>query len=430
MINLITRFFKERYNSEFPILLALSGGPDSLALLHLLLEFAETHPLKLAVAHVDHGWREESGLEAAKLMAMTKDLGLLFHLQKLDPKELKGNLEAACREERLKFFSRLCEKHGYQAVLLAHHADDVAETVLKRTLEGATLSHLAGIRSETKIQGMKIWRPLLSITKAEILQWLADRQLIGFVDKTNFDPKFLRSRMRMQIIPHLSETFGKEISARLCQISLESEELRHYLEEQIQPHIHRIVNGKLANFLDLSENGPKNIFEMKYLIRFFCKKFSLSLSRNALAKTAQQVLEKKANKVYMMGKGVDSKILYIDRGCLVVLNNQLFSESGLWNMHIEKYTYEQKSPSNWKSLLQFGRGEVILPEGEYSLEKASTSLSKWWTDQKVPAFFRLKVPVIIEGNIAKHEFLSGKRLNKAVGDRWVKITIFLRDKGT
>ena len=150
MIHTLIKFFEGRYRQNMPLLLAFSGGPDSLALLHLLMEFHKIRPLKLAIAHVDHGWREESAEEAAQIALMAANLGLPLHLRKLDPKHLSGNLEAACREERFRFFASLCRDHGYQAVLLAHHADDLAETVLKRALEGASLPRLAAVRTEAR----------------------------------------------------------------------------------------------------------------------------------------------------------------------------------------------------------------------------------------------------------------------------------------
>lgn len=422
MIKEITKFFNSRLNIETPILLAFSGGPDSLALLYLLLEYGKDNPVKIAIAHVDHGWREESRAEALEIAALAAKFELPFHILTLDPKMLKGNLEAACREKRLQFFSLLCDKYGYQAVLLAHHADDVAETVLKRALEGAALPCLAGMKAETVMGGMKVWRPLLTLSKTEILQWLEARNLRGFDDKTNLDPKYLRARFRLSVLPYLSEMFGKEISSGLCRISKEAEELGCYLDEKVKPYFDKIVTGKFGSMLDLSENCPNSIFELKHLIRQFCKCVSFSLSRECLVKAAEFLKENKANKLFVSGHGDAIQNLYIDRQRLFFPLNADVK----WG-HITSCcdSTECVQSSDWRDIWLKGRGEVVLPEGHYELALPTVSLTKWWTDHKVPAFFRMNIPVILKNGSVVHEFLTGKRLGRGevLDGRLVKITI-------
>jgi tRNA(Ile)-lysidine synthase len=310
MINILKTFLKSRHEKESPLLLAFSGGPDSLALLHLLIECSKTFPLKFAIAHVDHGWRTESKAEALEISRMADQLGISYYLQTLNPSDMTGNLEAACREERYRFFASLCLEHGFQAVLLAHHADDLAETVLKRTLEGVTLPYLAALRPETEIYGVKVWRPLLPISKIRLQEWLQERKLQGFIDKTNVDTKYLRAKMRVQMLPFLSETFGKKISSGLCRIAEEAGELRDYLDRQIDPYLANIVvKDKQEYFMDLSVDCPSDPFELKYLIRQFCKQCAFGLSRDCVNKAAKFVLEKSIHKSFLTKKGK----LHIDR---------------------------------------------------------------------------------------------------------------------
>jgi tRNA(Ile)-lysidine synthase len=317
MINVLNQFFKDRLQKESPLLLAFSGGPDSLALLHLLLEFRKTVPVEISIAHVDHGWREESQAEAREIALMAERLGLPCYQKTLKPAELTGNLEASCREERLQFFASLCREHQFQAVLLAHHADDLAETVLKRTLEGVSLPYLSALRPEAQIYGMKLWRPLLSIPKSQILEWLMERQLQGFMDKTNHDPKYLRAKMRLQMLPYLSELFGKRISSGLCQIAEEAGELRDFLDKRIAPHLAKIVVKNGETMLDLSRDCPEDLFELKYLIKQFCKQGDFSLSRDSLNKAANFVLKKEIHKSFLTKKGK----LLIDRRNITIIRS-------------------------------------------------------------------------------------------------------------
>lgn len=315
MIDILSKFLKNRLQKELPLLLAFSGGPDSLALLHLLLEFHKNNPLKIAIAHVNHGWREESNAEAQEIAAMAAKLDLPFYQKTLNPAEMCGNLEAACREERLQFFASLCREHSFQAVLLAHHADDLAETVLKRTLEGTALPYLSSLRPEAEIYGMKLWRPLLTISKSQILEWLVERQLQGFMDKTNTDPKYLRAKMRVQMLPYLSEMFGKKVSSGLCQIAEEAGELRDYMDKQVGPYLAKMRIGDQNEYiLDLSADCPTDLFELKYLIRQFCKKAAFPLSRDSLYKAADFVLKGSIHKSFLTKKAK----LHIDRRNLMV----------------------------------------------------------------------------------------------------------------
>ena len=115
-------------------LLALSGGPDSMALFHLLLEGG----WNFHVCHVDHGWRKESFEEANQLKILAEKHLVPFYLYKIDIKELEeGNLEDNCRKMRFLFFKQEYAKCGFDALLTGHHADDQVETILKRVFEGS-----------------------------------------------------------------------------------------------------------------------------------------------------------------------------------------------------------------------------------------------------------------------------------------------------
>lgn len=227
-MNLLKRakqFIDQNWDRTSPLLLGYSGGPDSKALLHLLLD-AGVNTLHLA--HLDHGWREESREEAASLALEAKELGLFFHSKRLDNVPTK-NLEDHGRKERLIFFRSLFKKYPFQALLLGSHGDDLAETSLKRIFEGAHLPFLEGFSSKTMYEEMPIWRPLASARKNELLTYLKRKKLTALFDKTNEDLRFLRARLRGELIPFITETFGKEITDNLIQLSARAGELKEYL---------------------------------------------------------------------------------------------------------------------------------------------------------------------------------------------------------
>lgn len=447
----LAKFLLPRYDPNRPLLLAFSGGPDSLTLLHLLLEFRQKRPLKLGLAHVDHGWRPESRQEAETLQKMAAELDLPFHLKELNPTAAQGNLEAACREARLQFFKELCAKHNYQAVLLAHHADDLAETVLKRTLEGVALPYLSGMSPETLFLNIKLWRPFLNTPKQDLLNWLKKKGLKGFYDSTNEDPRFLRGKFRTSIIPWLSSQFGKEIAPALTRLSAEAAELRDYLNEKIAPLLSRVVTGPFGSMLDLNNCGDfslQNVFETKHLIRCFCEYHGFSLSRDGLEKAAYLLVQGAANKCIE----ADKHQLLLDRGHLFILKEDISPSPlvpldltlgeikwGPWTLQITSSNTPIDICYDWKRLWH-DCGAVTLPKGNYTIASpiphanlinSSTSLAKWWTDHRVPCFIRDIVPVIYKEKSVLHEFLTGKQKNfnkKADENDFFSIKIFIQKK--
>lgn len=419
-------FLRDRYKKDMSVLLGFSGGPDSLALLHALLEFRQECPLRLALAHIDHGWRVESGDEANQIASMAERLGLPLHTKKLSCSSMKGNLEAMCREERLKFFAHLCREHAYEAVLLGHHGDDQAETVLKRLLEGSSVAGLGGIRHESHHNGLKVWRPLLSVTKKQILGWLQQKGVEGFNDKTNEDPKYLRARMRVQGIPFLTDMFGKEISGNLRHIGNESAEIREYLDEKVAHYLSNITEGPWGYLLDLSHTLPESKLELKHLIRRYCEMGGMLISREALGQSVEYVMKGSANKQFISGNREEKRILYIDRRRLFLLTS---TGSGCWKMSIVPFEGERNTiSSDWRHIWG-GFGEVVLPIGKYYLsdpKTRSTSLDKWWTGHKVPSFLRYFAPVVSDEQGVVHEFLTGKVKKLPVDStQFVKIKIEL-----
>lgn len=280
-----------------PILLAYSGGPDSKALLYGLLEAG----IKPHLAHVDHGWREESRAEAELLQKEAESHNLPFHTIRLTHLPDK-NLEDYGREARLQFFRTLFDQIPFQALLLAHHSDDLAETALKRIFEGAHLPFLGGMTPTCELMGMAVWRPLLGVRKKEILHFLETKTLKGFYDKTNDDPKFLRTRLRQTMLPDLTASFGKEIVPNLALLSERAYELKEYLDRKVESI--RKMEGEWGRAFYLK--GVERL-EARHLLRPFIR------SRTQI----ETVLD--------ATNGVFSPNIYVKNGWVVIL----FESNGL-----------------------------------------------------------------------------------------------------
>lgn len=191
------------------ILVACSGGPDSMALLYLLQDIA-THrhtTYKIGVAIVDHCIRPESKDEVLWLQHQVEELGLPFYSASFDvprlSKEYKKSEETIGRQVRYQWLNEIAQSEGYDYIAVAHHKDDQAESILAHLIRGTGLKGLTGMAVVSNEYDVPVIRPLLDVTKAELLAYLADKKLTYCIDSTNDDVRYQRNRIRHRIIPEL-----------------------------------------------------------------------------------------------------------------------------------------------------------------------------------------------------------------------------------
>ena len=434
--DIIDLFMKKHWNRTSPLLLALSGGPDSQLLYDCLLTWTQTKNLQLHVLHVDHGWRKESAQEAKTLSEQVQKDGLVFHLVTLSKQEMKGNLEDACREARLKAYRDLSRQYSYQAVVLGHHADDRKETILKRILEGAHLWNL-GAFSEKNVWGeLKLWRPLLPLSKEHILSEIKRRSLKAIVDHTNEDTKFLRARMRKEIFPHLEEKFGKTISSSLLRIGDESCEMKDYWEHHLRKFDSFYIDGCFGAYLDLSEVDSLHELELKLLAKRFCERQGVCISASALKQLVYLLQTGSANKQVSVGNSmlkVDRKRLFLCRVELPVWKGEVdleeeMHEQGWYITYSSHAKYPQSSwKALWKgcfSILLTGRDLedlVLKPFNKSFRFKKWKNLDRYYTEKKVPAFLRNVMPLVCDHS----GIVCGEGLGERVGVEHMENTFYL-----
>ena len=188
------------------IVLAVSGGPDSVALLWLAARWRsrlKRGPRLIAVT-VDHGLRKEAAREAREVKRLARSLGIEHRTLRWQGAKPKSGVPAAAREARYVLLARAARRSGATHVATAHTRDDQAETFLMRLLRGSGIAGLAAMAAETEREGVRLMRPLLEISKAELVATL-EAAGIGFADDpTNRDPSFTRPRLRA-LMPVLAE---------------------------------------------------------------------------------------------------------------------------------------------------------------------------------------------------------------------------------
>ncbi|MCC8943398.1 tRNA lysidine(34) synthetase TilS, partial [Bradyrhizobium sp. Arg68] len=179
------------------IVLAVSGGPDSVALMWLAARWrrALSRGPRLIAVTIDHGLRPEAAREARDVKRLAQSLDLQHHTLRWTGKKPKTGVPAAAREARYRLLTQAARKHGATHILTAHTRDDQAETLLMRMLRGSGIAGLAAMARETERDGVRLARPLLDVSKAQLVATL-QRARIGFADDpTNRDPAFTRPRL-------------------------------------------------------------------------------------------------------------------------------------------------------------------------------------------------------------------------------------------
>lgn len=210
------------------ILLGVSGGPDSVALFHLLQGMQREKGWRLGVAHVVHGIRGAEGLGDARFVEqLAKEAGVPFYLKEVNLPRMQstgpgGNLEALGRRERYEFFARVAAEGGYNKVATAHTRDDQAETILMWLLRGSGRKGLGGMPPLRELvplppEGGGPWlvRPLIEVSRDEIAAYLAREKRAYRSDGTNLDCRYLRNWIRHRLLPRLEDRVGVGLTERL-----------------------------------------------------------------------------------------------------------------------------------------------------------------------------------------------------------------------
>lgn len=189
------------------IVLGVSGGPDSIALLYCLCALKEEYRLTLHIAHLNHMLRPgDSAKDAEFVRALANKLGLACTIKKVNVKALrKGSLEETARRARWDFFLETAKRIKADKIALGHTLDDQAETVLMRVLRGSGLLGLSGILPKRDIGGWTVIRPLLGIKRREIENFLKAKRIIPRVDASNLDDAYFRNRIRRELLPGLEK---------------------------------------------------------------------------------------------------------------------------------------------------------------------------------------------------------------------------------
>jgi tRNA(Ile)-lysidine synthetase-like protein len=243
------------------IFLSVSGGPDSLAMAHLLIRYGRkiASAKQFQIIHINHHWRaEQSDDEMLLVERFAKKVGAECHVFHLDPKHLKKGLspEDAARKERRKIFDDIVHRFPGAWIFTAHHLDDLAETWIWRACTGQLETHAGGIL----FQNGSILRPLLTARKSELIQYLKEEKLEYRIDPTNEDVRFLRGKIRKFLVPNLDLCFPAWVN-RVTEYALSAQGLGEPYElKKIQAQVAKQFLGSRRSQI---HSRAKEIYERK-----------------------------------------------------------------------------------------------------------------------------------------------------------------------
>lgn len=201
-----TAFQNSLWQKNSKIVLGVSGGPDSACLLNIFTKLASKYDLKLIIAHVNYGLRDtdsQKDEEFVRKLAKKYAIKAVFLKPDLENKASENTL----RDIRYAFFERIRKRNNFDSIAVAHNLEDQVETFLMRLIRGSGLAGLSAMR----YKNMKIIRPLLETTRAEILEYLKKNKLAYRTDKTNKTDLFFRNKVRNRLIPFLEKNFNPKI---------------------------------------------------------------------------------------------------------------------------------------------------------------------------------------------------------------------------
>lgn len=209
------------------IVVAVSGGPDSVALLHVLAALRSGMRWTLHIAHLDHGLRETSARDAAFVQELGSRWGIPTTIERRDVGAMAQHegwsLEDGARRVRYQFLLEVARRQSAHRVAVAHTADDQAETVLMRLIRGTGLLGLGAIpMARLLADGIWIVRPLLDVWRRDVLAYLREADLAFCEDHTNHDHRFVRNRIRSELLPLLERAYNSNIKHTLTQLAEQS----------------------------------------------------------------------------------------------------------------------------------------------------------------------------------------------------------------
>lgn len=263
-------------NHNEHILIGVSGGPDSVALLYILKHLQQDWNLSLSAVHLHHGIRgQDADLDLEYVVNLTRSLDIPLYYEYQDVKEIAReyglSLEEAGRKARYALYLSVANEVGADRVALGHHRDDVAETVLMNLLRGTGISGMAGIPPVREHEGLLIVRPLLDVPKGQLVDFCFHRGVLPREDTTNQDKRFYRNRVRHELLPYLEENYQENVREHLVRLAMIMRDEEEFLERYTEKIYRESLVGE--DGLSLLKLRSLDVANLRRILRFAYRQF-------------------------------------------------------------------------------------------------------------------------------------------------------------
>ncbi len=406
------------------ILVAVSGGPDSVCLLHILNRLRKQMNLSLHVAHVNHGIRKrESKREEKFVTQLAGGMGLPITVESLDvpsyARKKKLSVEEAARDMRYRVWDQLAGRLNTKKIALGHTASDQVETVLMHLLRGSGPQGLSGIPPVRESGSAVIVRPLMKISREEILRYLKRHNLEFCLDSSNRKTEYFRNKIRLRLLPLLRKNYNRNIEGALLRLSEILKEENAFWERVVERVLREVVSGKAGKILiDFRRFLRYNVVvQRRVLHRLFGGIVSLGrieAIRNLARKSSQGKRIYLGNRLSVRKEGdflifsssperKSKKFNYPIRvpgkneieGLNLKLDTRIVDVHPVSDRKADTVYFDVDKIDSRKLILRNRReGDRFKPFGLRGTKK----LSDFFIDRKIPRRLRDRIPLLVEGN--------------------------------
>lgn len=356
-------FLENLLKKDDVIIVACSGGPDSMCLLSVINSLKKEFNLKIICAHVNHGLRKESIKEAEFVKEFCVNNNIVFEYMIIDNYKNNKFSEQEARKKRYEFFGNLVNKYQAKYLMTAHHGDDLMETILMRIVRGSNIKGYSGISKISMNDKYSIVRPLLNLNKEMILDYLKKNEIEYVVDLSNKDEKYTRNRYRKHLLPFLKNE-DKLVHLKFLKYSEELESAQKYLNKLIKLKIDEIYVDNfivINKLLEEDEYLQKKMLE--YIIEDIQKKYIFNINDKQFV-NIMQLIKSNGNKEINLADGFVARKsynkFYIEKNIKVKKYNVVLKDRLIL---LDKYKIEKISDTEEKSnyIIRLNSKELNLP---------------------------------------------------------------------
>ena len=406
------------------VVIGVSAGPDSMCLLDLL----QKKTTKIVVCHINHNVRKESIEEEEYITKYCQDKNIILEKTTINNYQ-ENNFENEARKKRYMFYEEILKKYNSKTLLLAHHGDDLIETILMKISRGSNLEGYAGIKEISNVKNYQIIRPLLKYTKEDIINYNKSNNIKYYNDSSNQSTNYTRNRYRLNILPLLKKE-DKNIHKKYLKYSKTLIEYDDYIKREVKRNINNVYKDNIININNLDTFLIKNIL-YKIMNNIYQNKNNIITDRHIqniislLNNTKPNIkidlpnnkeIVKEYNKLIIKDKTSDIKNYKIE------FNDKIEIE----NLIIEKIESEDDDSN---SVCRLNSKDITLPlyirnreDGDYIILKGSNNRKKIkeiFIEKKLPLKKRNNYPLLVDSNnniiwipnIKKSKFCNKKSEN-------------------